>query len=185
MDKTNWLILAGITTLWIIGAGGFYYKTQNLETLFLAINAFAVLIAVYIGALNAMKNTEYKKEEIEFRKTENAFIFLERWDSDLLKQARDFTREIKKEQHNLSPQQILKQIESNQDLERSVITIFNFFQDIYLSINHKRVNNSVLKRAFAEVYPSILTRFRPWINKLQGRSPAMIEDLESLNNLWR
>ncbi len=178
MDKKHLIIVGVISIIWLIGAVGFYHQTEDLKVLFLAINAFAVVIATYINLISSL-------QKIKFDKTENTFEYIERWDSALLKEARDFTRELKKEKHKLSEEEILKKIDENKGLERSVITIFNFWQELYLSMIHGRVNGDLLKRSFANIYIDMFERFKPWIYKHKDYDPKGTEDLEKLYKNWQ
>ncbi len=185
MSRKNWIVLTIITSIWIVGAAGFYLETRKLEGVFLSINAFGVLVAVYVSVLNSLHTSELEEESNQFKRTENSATYLERWDSVALKDARDFTRGIKKIRQDLSNKKMLEKIDGDQNLERSVITVFNFWQDIYLSIVHDRVNEDILRRSFAGVYTDMYERFKPWIEATKSESPRATEDYMSLYEMWR
>ena len=50
-----------------------------------------------------------------------------------------------------------------QSLQRSVITMINFFEEIELSMRANRVDEGILQSAFGMTYPDIHSRFEPWI----------------------
>ncbi len=117
-----------------------------------------------------------------FDRVENAFLYFERWDSPSLKDARNFTRELGKIDVNLTPAQKLDLITKDQNLERSVITMFNFFEEIYMSIEANRVSGQYMKEAFADAYRPMHARFLDWINA--HLKPTQKEHLDKLNTSW-
>lgn len=185
MDKKMWLLLAVIIIVGLITAIGFYKQTDDLKVLFLALNSLALLTAVYISIVNTVKASEFKSKDLTFMKIENSFDFYDKWDSELLKNARDVAREINKTRGNLSDAQIVSKINSDTELERSIITIFNFWQSMYMSIKSERVDEDILKRGFLEIYPEVWEVYRPYLDDTQGTSPMMYKDLAGFYNLWK
>ena len=73
--RKYWFILGIITLTWLIGAIGFYKTSpsdRKYEVLFLAINAFGVMIAAYVSLIASLI-------KIEQEKIENSFKYIEKW----------------------------------------------------------------------------------------------------------
>ena len=145
-----------------------------------------------LSSYNSLEASKNVQDRIEFDRIENSFEFMRRWDSPSLKEARDYTRKIKKEKDKLSPEELYKriegpyqeenEIEKQESLQRSIITMFNYFEEIKLSIDHNRVHGEVLKIALREPYLDIFERFQPWLKKRNLESQLKL--LEELRNKW-
>jgi hypothetical protein len=159
------------------------YIYEVTKFIFLSIAAFGVLFSTLLSSFNSLESTLNIKARIDFDKTENSFAYMLRWDSDSLKEARDETRRIKKIEKDISQNALLKHISDKESLERSVITMFNFFEEIYLSVKAKRVNETILKEAFANVYTGIYERFKEWIAK--NTADEQKKNLENLYETWK
>lgn len=183
MNK-NWIWIVVISIIWVLSAIGIYYIKKDFGLLFLAVNAFAVVVATSINIVNSLRNAQIREKEIEFHKIEHSFEFLERWDSPLLKEARDFTRNIRKERAKLSDDVLIEKINGEPALERSVITVFNYWQDMYLSIIYNRANEEILRRTLSDVYISMYDRFKPWLKEMSQRDPKGAEDHKNLYDRW-
>ena len=62
------------------------------------------------------------------------------------------------------------------------ITMFNYFEEIKLSIDKNRVDGDLLKKALSEVYIDIYDRFQPWLKKYNPKSQLKL--LNALRNKW-
>jgi len=190
----KWGVCFVLTFCWIIGTIGLILLIQVpqnssrsfeiVKLLFLSIGGYGVVMATYFNIYNSLENTQYIKDQINFTKTENSFRFMERWDSPSLKQARDFTREVKKERSKISDDELRNRILNDKELERSVITAFNYWEEIYMSIQHKRVNEDVLKKAFDSTYCDMYDRFKVWIDSYEKNDPEGYTQLANLYRLW-
>lgn len=192
--KLKWIILAILFLVWVLFTI-FYaicyvvvpekstYNFEVIKFVFLSITAFGVLFSTLLSSFNSLESTSNIKDRIAFDKTENSFSYMRLWDSDSLKEARDETRKIKKIEKDVSQNQLLKEISERESLERSVITMFNFFEEIFLSIKAKRVNENILKEAFANAYIGIYERFKEWITK--NIAEEQRTSLENLYNVWK
>lgn len=158
------------------------YKYEAIKFIFLSISAFGVLFSALLSSFNSLEASLNIQDKIEFDKTENSFAYMLRWDSPSLKEARDETRRIKKIKDDISTNDLLKRISEDESLERSVITMFNFFEEIYLSIRTCRVNDNLLKEVFADLYKNIHERFKEWIN--QNIVGPQKSNLDNLYEIW-
>lgn len=185
----KWKILIGIVVLSILGIVGIgisaYQEAQKilngnpfLETVkvvFIALGGLGVIIPTYLNIWQSVENNSMKIDERNWNILENTMRALERWDDSSLLVARTFTRQIRKEYKDLSPNEILQKIQGDEDLEKSVILVFNYFDYLRVSIENKRVNSEIIRHELSEVFQNIAVRFKPWIDDL-GKTQK--EDIE-------
>lgn len=189
--ENKFIIFGLITICWILGTISFGFNvdvpqssSKNFEIaklIFLSIGAYGVIMATYFNIYNTLESTQNIKEQINFSRIENSFNLVERWDTPSLKEARDLTREIAKDRHTIADADLMGRISKGKDLERSVITTFNFWEGIYISIQHKRVDECLLKETFSAVYCDMFKRFEVWIKTID---PTVKKHLEKLYDLW-
>jgi len=185
----KWKILIGIVVLSILGIVGIgisaYQEAQKilngnpfLETVkvaFIALGGLGVIIPTYLNIWQSVENNSMKIDERNWNILENTMRALERWDDSSLLVARTFTRQIRKEYKDLSPNEILQKIQGDEDLEKSVILVFNYFDYLRVSIENKRVNSEIIRHELSDVFQNIAIRFKPWIDDL-GKTQK--EDIE-------
>jgi hypothetical protein len=191
--KNKWSILGFLSGIWVIFtiAYAFWFITvplnssktfETIKFVFLSISAFGVLFSVLLSSFNSLEATSNIQDRINFDRTGNAFRFFERWDSSSLKDARDMTRAVGKEAKDLSPTEIISRVSNNDDLERSVITMFNFFEEINFAIEEKHVNAKLVEKAFAKSYGNIYKRFESWVE--QNIDETQKKHLMDLKRKW-
>lgn len=165
----------------------FSNQLEAMKTIVMSLAGYGVLCTTTLTIWNAWETSKNFSEKINFDKIENSFKFTERWDNNSLKEARDLTRKIKKEKQGISDDDLLKRIQDCESTERSVITMFNFFEEIYSSIQHGRVHEPALKGFFAEVYPDIYERFKVWRShkKSDGTGSHAMSALDELYERWK
>ena len=149
-----------ITICWIIGTISLTFNidvpqgsSKNLELIklvFLSIGAYGIVTATYFTVQNSLESAKNIKAKLDFDQTENSYKFIEIWDGPSLKDARVFTWKILENRQKIAQSKLLEDIRSNEQLERSVITTFNFYEGMYLAIFHKTVNEELLKNAFMD-----------------------------------
>ncbi len=203
LNRSRWRVLVALTLLWvsftIIWASVFVVvplgSSRGFETtkfVFLSLSAFGVLFSSLLSSFNSLEATANIQDRLAFDRVENAFSYMLRWDSQALADARDYTRQIGREQSQLSPEQLCSRIEGvpaeyanpdQRNLQRSVITMVNFFEEIELSIQSGRVDREVLRKAFGVTYPDIYSRFLPWIRKFTDKDQQ--ELLATLARRWQ
>lgn len=190
LKSNKWNIMGLLFAVWliftIVYALNFVVvpedSTKTYETvkfIFLSISVFGVLFSTLLSSFNSLEATSNIQDKLRYDKTENSFSFIARWDSPSLKAARDITREVRKQENKLSPDEIMKKIKTVSDLERSVITMFNYFEEMFMSIEASRVNELILVEAFADIYVSIYGRFNNWVESQS--SQIQKKHLESFN----
>ncbi len=185
--RTPLVWVLAITVLWAVGAIGFYYgdAPARADIVFLATNAFAALLAALVTSIAAFREAKSSAQNVRMGTLNNTFAYLEKWDSPLLMQARDLIRKYGSQKNQLSKKTVLDAIKQDQGIERSVITILNFFQDVKLSCDHDRVLEPILRRAFARPYVELYELFELWITEMNRRDPEEGSDLKSLYSQWK
>ena len=174
LKSNKWNIMGLLFAVWliftIVYAINFVVVPQDstktyevVKFIFLSISVFGVLFSTLLSSFNSLEATSNIQDKLRYDRTENSFSFIARWDSPSLKAARDITREVGRKQNKLSPDQIMNKIKTVSDLERSVITMFNYFEEMYMSIEAGRVNEVILVEAFADIYVGIYGRFNNWV----------------------
>ena len=162
-------------------------EAANIMTfVFVSLGGYGVIAATLLNILNVWDASKNISDKIKFDITENTFKYFERWDNPSLKEARDLTRQIKKDIDSWSDNELLKKIKECESTERSVITAFNFWEEIYKSISIGRVNPELLKESFGEVYCDMYIRFKVWREdkKKNHESDNAMKSLDQLNQLW-
>jgi len=155
---------------------------EAIKTSLLMIGGLGVIISIVYQAEAMFVNSKQISEKIEFDKIENSFELLKDWDNSSLLGARKYTRKIKKERTTISDNELLKKIEEDLDLEHSLVMTFNFWEQVYLSIDKGRVDDSILQTAFKDIYIDMHKRFEVWINKFSSEDTKMT--LDNLQKLW-
>ncbi len=187
--KTRIIFIASLLIIWVIAsyfAIDFTGDTKDVLTLiFVSLGGYGVIAATFLNIWNAWDSTKHLSDKMEFDRTENSFKYFERWDNQSLKEARDLTRQIKKDINNWSDDELLKKIKNCESTERSIITMFNFWEEIYKSIVANRVDAELLKISFSEVYCDMYIRFKVWReDKKSNGSENITKSLDALNKLW-
>ncbi|TGK75814.1 DUF4760 domain-containing protein [Leptospira wolffii] len=163
----KWGLLTLISIFWVLGTIGLgiqtYQSTPNnqvmetIKTTFIAFGGLGVILPTYLNIWQSIENNKELEEKINTDIIENTFKLLEQWDTPLLFKARDFTREIKKEYPNLAPNDLVKRIEENPRLERSVLLVFNYFERARISIENGRVDRELFKSLMNEIILDMIT----------------------------
>jgi len=155
---------------------------EAIKTALLMIGGLGVVISIVYQAESMLINSKQISQKIEFDKIENSFELLKDWDNSSLLEARKYTRQIKKERQTISDDKLLEKIKEDLDLEHSLVMTFNFWEQVYLSINKDRVDSSILEIAFKDIYLDMHKRFEVWINKFSSESTKTT--LNDLQKLW-
>lgn len=133
-----------------------------LRAMTYVIAAWGAIASSVISTWNSLDSVKKEEATIDFKKIENSFYFVAKWETPLLKGARRYTRTIRDEREKISDEALVNKIKSDQDLRESLICTFNFWEELYVSIEYKRVVEPILKEAFSEIFCDMYTRFRPW-----------------------
>ena len=185
-------VLAGIGFLWIFGTVYFLpnVKTastkQLIDLAFSSIGGFGIVSATILNVWNALDTSRNNLKQIEFQKVENSIKYLERWDTELLFNAREFARSIESRRAKMADADLKTEINSNDKYQGYVILIFNFWEEIYLSIESGLTDEAILKRAFARLYLTQYHNFKVWIEESKDEGyQEMANNLEKLETRWK
>ena len=170
--KITWKVLIIATVVWLCFIGLYAWLlhiTDDSTNIGKVVEFVGMWIPVYGIAVSAIivtcSSKETAKARYEFDKIENTFKLIELWDRPSLKEALDMTRAMKAKVNKMSKDDLKAEINNNEDKYRSVITMCNFFEEIYYSLLHKRVHTDLLKDAFGFTYIDIFDRFKDWITE--------------------
>lgn len=92
-----------------------------MKFIFISLGGYGVVSATLINIWNAWDTSKNISDKIRFDIIENSFKYFERWDNPSLREARDLTRQIKKDISKWSDDDLLKKIKECESTERSVI----------------------------------------------------------------
>ena len=171
MTNLKWIVSA----IWVIVAIAICYSTYGLaeenkkilETInvfFLILGGFGVILSIVHQSESILLNNKQTAEKIEFDKIENSFKLIKDWDNPSLLEARKYTREIKALRTGISDDDLLKKIKEDIDLRHSLIMTFNFWEQVYLSIEKDRVDSKILETSFKDTYIDMYDRFKVWLD---------------------
>lgn len=193
MLKAKWIVLAVLSAFWLIFT--VFYSCNmpratpsDIDALlkFIATStaAFGVIFSSLLTSFNSIEASKINASKMDFDRTENSFAYMERWDSSTLKDARDTSRDMADKRASMSDNEFLNLVETDQNVRRSVIAMWNFFEEIYLSIEADRVNKQILQTAFSDIYCDIYERYKAWLHK-KKKDTEQTKILDELYKLWR
>ncbi len=181
----KWLMFWTITfffvlSLWTFNKGLYYSNiTDNIKNLeYFKLNGvlFAVygtIITIYLNLTNTIESTRLYHEKVDYEKKKNSWQLIEKWDSSTIMEARDFTREIKNKANQLSPNDLIKEIEESdkdvnnkhKNLKRSLISCYNFFETLKITMDKGLADKEMLKDSFKDIFIDMYDRFKPYTSK--------------------
>ncbi|WP_183052355.1 hypothetical protein [Salmonella enterica] len=86
--------------------------------------------------INNLKTEDMHKYEID----KESFGLVRAWDSDRLLKARDFSRKLREQSHNLSAAELITEIKKDPERESSVVMLLNFCDNIRLGLEQGLLN---------------------------------------------
>jgi RNA binding exosome subunit len=151
-----------------------------------ALYAARILQFTIQSQTEATKTLAEKEERLERQALEDAAAkFGERWDNTSMFHLRKECQEIIDNKNN--PQQIMTSIKGDKIKDVNVSNILNFLEELALSVNQKRCDETIAKLLFCGIVMNIWHATEPWVKSERtrlGRPPLWIE-LESLYQRWR
>ena len=146
----KWILLSVLVIVWIVVS--IRICGNDGELWVKSITCLGVLFTVLWSSLNAVDVSIAQMKLRDMEKIERSLDYARRWESQALVMARDFTRKIKAERSDLSDNDLKQKVDTDDDLKRSVNAMFNFFEDMYISVENDLADGVVLKRLFADIY---------------------------------
>ncbi|MHC1713047.1 MAG: hypothetical protein AB9872_12950 [Solidesulfovibrio sp.] len=158
---------------------------EYLRSLTYVVAAWGAIASTVISTWNSLDVIKKEETNKNFTKTENSFRFVERWETPLLKEARRYTRNVRDERTAMCDRDLLEKIKADDKLRESIICTYNFWEEMYLSIKHDRVVESILKDTFSEIFCNMYTRFSPWReSEMKTHNSKGYENITALYKKW-
>lgn len=191
--KTKWVIFFIVIALWVIGGIGILINVNSnynasdkaiemIKTTFLILGGLGVVMPTYLTVWQSLENNKINESKIIFEKNENAFRLMEKWEDSTLLEARRFTRKIKDKKDAISNNDLIAEILKDDKLRESIITVFNYWEQVRISIEYDRVNEKFLQDAMDDIYLDMYIRFEPWI---KTRNQNFQDDAKKLYLRWK
>lgn len=179
--KLKWGLLVCLLALWLvglIGVGMTVYNHTRIEgenkatapvaqvvsSVFTVLGGLSVILTLYFSIWQSIEANDAKV-------LDNTFSLIRSWDDPALLTARKYTRELADKQNQLSPEQIIAQVNENAELRQSVIQVFNYIEIVGYSINAGRVDRKAICRMMGNALIRIYERFLPWIKDMNRVDP--------------
>ena len=189
----KWVIFYCIIILCVLGGIGILINIKKtytgpdmtlemVKTAFLILGGLGVILPTYLTVWQSLENNNIHEAKIAFDKNENAFRLIEKWEDATLLEARRFTRRIKDKKNALSNNDLIAEINGDEKLRESLITVFNYWEQVRISIEYGRANETLLQDAMDDIFLDMYVRFEPWI---LTRSQTYQNDAKKLYLRWR
>lgn len=188
--KHKWTILSTFVILYVIGIVGATWHTYtvtdaekepktvaSIKVVFIMLGGLGVILPTYLNVWQSLEAARLQQEGFRRQKVENTFRLIEKWDDKALLEARGFSRALKDREKQLSAEQLLAEIKEKPQLLQSVILIFNYFDQIRVSLENDRIEPALIKSSLGDAFDGIYKRFRPWV---EDQSLAYRSDVEKL-----
>lgn len=143
---------------------------EAVKATLLCLGGGGVILSTYFTAVNSFIQRK-------FNVIENTFSIVARWDDPHLFEARKLTRRAKETRDDKSKNELLKEIESDEDLKQSVILVLNYFEHVRFSLETKRIDKVLFKDSLGDVVADIVDRFMPFAEK---KGSKVVADLNTL-----
>lgn len=173
----------------IIGYKLFISTTLDRNNLVQTLQCFSFIIAAYgvfFGCYYniSQKNTKKKIRilDAEFKKKEESFRLISRWDNEIILKARDFSRVLKRDQNNISPNDLIKLIEQDNEKASAITVLYNYAEHIKVAVKYDLVNPEIIGQV-SEILESILNRFHPYIDKIIQDRPNEIKSFQETKKI--
>lgn len=129
-------------------------------------------------------------QKINMNKYSNVYKLIEKYDSEYLRSARDYSRKHSSQADQISPKELLEKISKDDDFHRSVIYLFNFWEVVYRMLEHDTVDKEWTKSYFYTPFMSNYKIYTPWLeetssDKYKDRDKYGKEAIENLYKLWK
>lgn len=133
-----------------------------LQMVSFCLGGYGVFIAAYSNIHQSEINNQKADERHKYEIDKESFCLVRAWDSDRLLKARDFSRKLREQSHNLSAAELITEIKKDPERESSVVMLLNFCDNIRLGLEQGLLNERIivtLKPAMLD----ILERFKPYV----------------------
>lgn len=174
----KWALLCIVVFLYIIGIIGAGWHTygvtdpskavpsvETIKVVFIMLGGLGIILPTYLNIWQSLETARLVEDDARRNIIENTFSLLEKWDDKSLFDARKFTRELKDQKNQLSPDQVKDRIKTTPELRQSVILLFNYFELVRISIEHDRIDPKIVQKSLGPTALDICKRFEPWLEE--------------------
>jgi len=109
-----------------------------------------------------------------------SFECIERWDSSDFRPFRDTIRRFFAKDSNQNKNELYKILESDKDLQRSLVFVFNYFQELSCKIQGDLVDRLIIYNSLGDAYIKIHDMFYGWVIDYLHIDTRMKTDLSRL-----
>jgi hypothetical protein len=192
MEMTNrlmWRLFWIILICWILLIIGVSWATwsnatsdkliETIKMIFIVVGGLGIVLPAFFSGWSTIQSSNMASNDNKKKLIENSYDLITAWDDPSLLDARDYTRNMKKRIPDISANDLLREIEEDVGLQRSLALVFNFWEKVRISIKYGRVDSSLIEHQLGEIYLDMCQRFKPWIDKRSSEGIADIEELKT------
>ncbi len=192
----KWKILIAILVLWLCGTIGLAWQAATsmslaqgasrlpeiLKLTLLMLGGLGVVVPSYLNIWQTLENSQLNQQQANAQIIENTFSLIQDYDGQNMLEARKFTRRLTQNRSSLAPDEIKKQVTDESTLTESVILMFNYWDEVRVSVIYKRVNAKLIRETFEAAFKEIYHTFLPWIEAQPEKS--YLENLKQLHKFF-
>lgn len=146
------------------------------------LGGLGVVLPTYLNVWQSLEAADVQKERLRFDRVENSYKLIEGFDVPSLLDARSFTRELAERHEEIAPSELVNRLKSDKVLQQSVLLVFNYWENVRISIKSDRADPDILRASLRDVFIETYERFLPWI---KSRPMCFQTDIKQLYDLWR
>lgn len=151
---------------------------KMLQMVSFCLGGYGVFVAAYSNIHQSEVNNLKAETMHQYEIDKESFSLVRAWDADRLLKARDFSRKLREQSHNLSPAELIAEIKKDPERESSVVMLLNFCDNIRLGLEQGLLNERIIV-TLRPAMLDILERFKPYV-MAKGRDSSYQKDYESL-----
>lgn len=151
---------------------------KMLQMVSFCLGGYGVFVAAYSNIHQSEVNNLKAETMHQYEIDKASFSLVRAWDADRLLKARDFSRKLREQSHNLSPAELIAEIKKDPERESSVVMLLNFCDNIRLGLEQGLLNERIIV-TLRPAMLDILERFKPYV-MAKGRDSSYQKDYDSL-----
>ncbi|MFL6386281.1 MAG: hypothetical protein ACJ71U_02225 [Terriglobales bacterium] len=161
--------------------GVYHYFRQYRST----ITFCATFLAAIAAILQLQATAAQNREDIRIKKIAVAFTYFDSWNKDI----RPVAKPIMAVMHEIdgkSGEEANKIFEADPEKLRKVLTGYDFFENMALSIRLRSADEAALCQYFSQTSTQFFAMGRNWLSyrRQSTQQPGAYEQYESLYNAW-
>jgi hypothetical protein len=181
-----------IILLWLLGGYALCWQAhvstpdpnktlETIKTAFLVLGGLGVVLPTYFNIWQSVESGKYISDRTRFDITENTYRMIEKFDDPGMTEPKSLCRAIAAKKINLCDVELIRQINEDTKLKDSVIQVFNYWENVRISIKSGRVNETLLIDSLASAFIQQFDAFKPWVDT---RDEKYKNDVYWLKNRW-